>query len=36
MATDRDVAEAVGFFLSDRAQAITGQTLLVNAGEFVR
>jgi enoyl-[acyl-carrier-protein] reductase (NADH) len=30
------VAEAVGFFLSDRAQAITGQTLLVNAGEFVR
>jgi NAD(P)-dependent dehydrogenase (short-subunit alcohol dehydrogenase family) len=36
MATDRDVAEAVGFFLSDRAQAITGQTLLVNAGECVR
>jgi NAD(P)-dependent dehydrogenase (short-subunit alcohol dehydrogenase family) len=36
MATDRDVAEAVGFFLSDRARGITGQTLLVNAGEFAR
>ncbi|HVT22530.1 MAG TPA: SDR family oxidoreductase [Mycobacteriales bacterium] len=36
MATDRDVAEAVGFFLSDRARSITGQTLLVNAGELAR
>jgi NAD(P)-dependent dehydrogenase (short-subunit alcohol dehydrogenase family) len=36
MATDSDVAEAVGFFLSDRARSITGQTLLVNAGEFAR
>ncbi|HEX3706293.1 MAG TPA: SDR family oxidoreductase [Mycobacteriales bacterium] len=36
MATDTDVAEAVGFFLSDRARSITGQTLLVNAGEFAR
>ncbi|HTR70590.1 MAG TPA: SDR family oxidoreductase [Mycobacteriales bacterium] len=36
MPTDRDVAEAVGFFLSDRARSITGQTLLVNAGELAR
>lgn len=36
MATDRDVADAVGFFLSDRARSITGQTLLVNAGELAR
>jgi len=36
MATDSDVAEAVGFFLSDRARSITGQTLLVNAGELAR
>lgn len=36
MPTDRDVAQAVGFFLSDRAKAITGQTLLVNAGELAR
>ncbi|MBV9870322.1 MAG: SDR family oxidoreductase [Frankiaceae bacterium] len=36
MATDHDVAEAVGFFLSDRARSITGQSLLVNAGEFAR
>jgi NAD(P)-dependent dehydrogenase (short-subunit alcohol dehydrogenase family) len=36
MATDRDVAEAVGFFLSERARSITGQTLLVNAGELAR
>jgi NAD(P)-dependent dehydrogenase (short-subunit alcohol dehydrogenase family) len=36
MATDHDVAEAVGFFLSDRARSITGQTLLVNAGELAR
>jgi enoyl-[acyl-carrier-protein] reductase (NADH) len=36
MATDHDVAEAVGFFLSDRARSITGQTLHVNAGDFFR
>jgi enoyl-[acyl-carrier-protein] reductase (NADH) len=36
MATDGDVAEAVGFFLSDRARSITGQTLHVNAGDFLR
>ena len=36
MATDRDVADAVGFFLSDRARSITGQALLVNAGELAR
>jgi NAD(P)-dependent dehydrogenase (short-subunit alcohol dehydrogenase family) len=34
--TDGDVAEAVGFFLSDRARSISGQTLLVNGGEFCR
>ncbi len=32
---DEDVAEAVVFFCSDRARMITGQTLLVNAGEFL-
>jgi len=32
---DEDVAEAVAFFCSDRARMITGQTLLVNAGEFM-
>jgi NAD(P)-dependent dehydrogenase (short-subunit alcohol dehydrogenase family) len=36
MATDGEVAEAVVFFASDRAAGITGQTLLVNAGEIVR
>jgi NAD(P)-dependent dehydrogenase (short-subunit alcohol dehydrogenase family) len=36
MPTDRDVAHAVAFFLSDRAKSITGQTLLVNAGELAR
>jgi NAD(P)-dependent dehydrogenase (short-subunit alcohol dehydrogenase family) len=36
MATDHDVAQAVGFFLSDRARSITGQSLLVNAGELAR
>lgn len=36
MATDHDVAETVGFFLSDRARSITGQSLLVNAGEIAR
>ena len=36
MATDADVAEAVLFFASDHARAITGQSLLVNAGEVMR
>ena len=34
--SDGDVAEAVIFFCSDRARLITGQALLVNAGEFFR
>jgi NAD(P)-dependent dehydrogenase (short-subunit alcohol dehydrogenase family) len=34
--SDGDVAEAVVFFASDRARMITGQTLLVNAGEYIR
>ncbi len=34
MPEDDDVAEAVAFLLSDRARMITGQRLLVNAGEF--
>jgi NAD(P)-dependent dehydrogenase (short-subunit alcohol dehydrogenase family) len=34
--SDGDVAEAALFFLSDRARMITGQTLLVNAGEYLR
>jgi NAD(P)-dependent dehydrogenase (short-subunit alcohol dehydrogenase family) len=33
---DEDVAEAVAFFCSDRARMITGQTLMVNSGEFMR
>ncbi|MFE9137030.1 SDR family oxidoreductase [Streptomyces sp. NPDC007355] len=36
LATDGDVAEAVAFLASDRARAITGQSLLVNAGELMR
>ncbi|MFD3512001.1 SDR family oxidoreductase [Streptomyces sp. NPDC058657] len=36
MATDGDVADAVVFFASDRARSITGQQLLVNAGELMR
>ncbi|GGJ51765.1 SDR family oxidoreductase [Streptomyces brasiliensis] len=35
-ATDRDVADAVVFLASDRARSITGQSLLVNAGELMR
>lgn len=35
-ATDGDVADAVVFLASDRARAITGQSLLVNAGEVMR
>jgi NAD(P)-dependent dehydrogenase (short-subunit alcohol dehydrogenase family) len=33
---DEDVAEAVLFLCSDRARMITGQALLVNAGELMR
>lgn len=36
MTEDGEVAEAVAFFASDRARAITGQYLLVNAGEHMR
>lgn len=36
MATDGDVAEAVMFLASDRARGITGQSILVNAGEFMQ
>ena len=36
IASDEDVANAVTFFLSDRASMITGQSMLVNAGEYVR
>ena len=32
-ANDHDVAESVVFFLSDRSRMVTGQRLLVNAGE---
>ena len=34
--SDGDVADAVVFFASDRARMITGQALLVNAGEYIR
>ncbi|ARP71684.1 short-chain dehydrogenase [Streptomyces pluripotens] len=36
LATDADVADAAVFLSSDRARAITGQSLLVNAGELMR
>ncbi|MFJ3712272.1 SDR family oxidoreductase [Streptomyces sp. NBC_01387] len=36
LATDGDVAEAAIFLASDRSRAITGQSLLVNAGELMR
>lgn len=36
LATDGDVADAAVFLCSDRARAITGQSLLVNAGELMR
>ncbi|MFE5793774.1 SDR family oxidoreductase [Streptomyces sp. NPDC056503] len=36
LATDSDVADAVAFLASARARAITGQSLLVNAGELMR
>jgi NAD(P)-dependent dehydrogenase (short-subunit alcohol dehydrogenase family) len=34
-ATDGDVAEVIGFFASERAKGVTGQTIMVNAGEFM-
>ena len=36
MAADEDVAEAVAYFCSDAARAVTGQYLLVNAGQVMR
>ena len=36
MATDGDVAEAVVYFCSDAARAVTGQWLMVNAGQVIR
>jgi enoyl-[acyl-carrier-protein] reductase (NADH) len=33
--SDGDVAEAVVFFCSDRARMISGQYLMVNAGELM-
>ncbi|WP_369201911.1 SDR family oxidoreductase [Streptomyces sp. PU-14G] len=36
MAEDADVAETATFFASPRARGITGQCLLVNAGELMR
>jgi NAD(P)-dependent dehydrogenase (short-subunit alcohol dehydrogenase family) len=36
LATDGDVADAAVFLASNRARAITGQSLLVNAGELMR
>ncbi|MYS90163.1 MULTISPECIES: SDR family oxidoreductase [Streptomyces] len=36
LATDTDVADAAVFLASDRARSITGQSLLVNAGELMR
>ncbi|MEV5948261.1 SDR family oxidoreductase [Streptomyces sp. NPDC051993] len=35
LATDGDVAEAVVFLACDRSRSITGQSLLVNAGELM-
>lgn len=35
MAEPEDIAHAVGFFASDRAAFITGQTLLVNGGHWM-
>ena len=36
MATDGEVAESLVFFASPRTGGITGQTLLINAGEIVK
>lgn len=35
MPSGQDVAEAIVFFLSDRAQSVTGQALFVNSGEWM-
>lgn len=35
MATDGDVAETIMFLASERARGITGQSILVNAGEYM-
>ena len=34
--TSRDIADSVAFFLSDESKRVTGQQLLVNAGEYLR
>jgi NAD(P)-dependent dehydrogenase (short-subunit alcohol dehydrogenase family) len=34
-ASDGDVAEVIGFFASPRAKGVTGQVIMVNAGEFM-
>jgi NAD(P)-dependent dehydrogenase (short-subunit alcohol dehydrogenase family) len=36
LATDGDVAEVIAFLASERARGVTGQTLLVNAGEHMQ
>lgn len=36
LASDGDVAEVIAFFASDRAAGVTGQSILVNAGEFMQ
>ena len=36
MTEDGEVADVAAFFASDHAKAVTGQYLLVNAGELVR
>ena len=35
MPRDEDVAESIIFLLSERARMVTGQTLRVNAGEYL-
>lgn len=35
MPTDGDVAEVICFFASERSRAVTGQSILVNAGEYM-
>jgi enoyl-[acyl-carrier-protein] reductase (NADH) len=36
MTEDGEVADVVAFFCSDFARAVTGQHLMVNAGEMMR